>query len=51
MKDSRIEKLANNLLKHSVRLKEQEDILIEIIGEEGIPLAKEIIKRNIKSGL
>lgn len=45
MKDSRIEKLANNLLKHSVRLKEQEDILIEIIGEEGIPLAKEIIKQ------
>jgi len=45
MKDFRIEELANNLLKHSVKLKEKEDILIEIIGEEGLPLAKEIIRQ------
>ena len=45
MKDARLEKLASNLLKHSVKLKEKEDILIEIIGEEGMPLAKEIIKQ------
>lgn len=45
MKDLRLEELANNLLKHSVNLKEQDDILVEIIGEDGIPLAKEIIKK------
>ncbi len=30
MKDFRIEKLANNLLTHSVNIKEGENILIEI---------------------
>ena len=32
MKDLRIEKLANNLLQHSVELKKGEKILIEILG-------------------
>lgn len=45
MKDVRYEKLANNLLTYSVNIQKGEHILIEILGEEGIPLAKEIIKR------
>lgn len=50
MKDMRYEKLASNLLKHSVKLQKDENILIEIIGEEGIPLAKEIIKEAEQLG-
>ena len=45
MKDVRIEELASNILKHSVKLKEKEDILIEVIGEEGMPLAKELVRQ------
>jgi len=44
MKDIRYEKLANNLLTYSVNIQKGEHILIEILGEEGIPLAKQIIK-------
>ena len=44
MKDLRIEKLANNLLNHSINLQKGEKILIEIIGMEAIPLGKELIK-------
>ena len=44
MKDSRIEKLARNLLNHSINLKKGENILIEIIGMAAIPLGKELIK-------
>ena len=45
MKDVRIEKLARNLLNHSVTLKKGEKILIEILGTEAIPLGKELIKQ------
>lgn len=45
MKDLRIEKLANNLLTYSVDIQKGDNILIEILGEDGIPLAKELIKR------
>ena len=45
MKDKRIEKLANNLLSHSVNLQKGEKILIEIIGMDAIPLGKELIKK------
>ena len=45
MKDIRIEKLAKNLLSHSVNLQNGENILIEILGEDAIPLAKELIKQ------
>ena len=38
MKDLRIEKLANNLLNHSLDLQKGEKILIEIIGMAAIPL-------------
>ena len=45
MKDIRIEKLAKNLLNHSVNLQKGENILIEILGEDAIPLAKELIRQ------
>ncbi len=48
MKDLRIQKLANNLINYSVSLKENEKILIEVIGEDGIPLAKELMKEAYK---
>ena len=48
MKDFRIEKLANNLLNHSINLQKGEKILIEIIGMEAIPLGKELIKQAEK---
>lgn len=44
MRDVRYEKLANNLLTYSVNIQKGEHILIEILGEDGLPLAKEIIK-------
>lgn len=45
MKDHRIEKLANNLLNYSINLKKDEKILIEVLGEDAIPLCKELIKQ------
>lgn len=50
MKDIRYEKLANNLLTYSVNIQKGENILIDILGEEGIPLAKEIIKKAEELG-
>ena len=50
MKDIRIEKLANTLLNCSIKLKKGENILIEIIGEDSIPLAKELILQASKIG-
>ena len=50
MKDERIEKLASNLLIHSVNLQKGENILIEILGEDGIPLAKELVKKAEEIG-
>ena len=50
MKDLRIEKLANNLLTYSVNIQKGDNILIEILGEDGIPLAKELIKRAEELG-
>ena len=45
MKDFRIEKLAHNLLTYSVSIKPGDNILIELFGEDGVPLAKELIKQ------
>ena len=45
MQDIRIEKLAKNLLSHSINLQKNENILIEILGEDAIPLGKELIKQ------
>jgi aminopeptidase len=50
MKDIRYEKLANNLLTYSVNIKKGEHLLVEILGEEGVPLAKEIIRNAERLG-
>ena len=50
LRDLRIQNLANILLKHSVKLEKGENILIEILGEDGIPLAKELIKKSEELG-
>lgn len=50
MKDLRYEKLANNLLKYSVNIQEGENILIEVLGEEAITLAKELMKKAEELG-
>ena len=50
MKDIRYEKLANNLLTYSVNIKKGQNLLVEILGEEGVPLAKEIIKKAEEIG-
>lgn len=50
MKDVRVEKLANNLLTYSVDIQKGDNILIEILGEDGIPLAKELIKKAEELG-
>lgn len=52
MKDIRIEKLASNLLSHSINLQQGERILIEIIGIDAVPLGKELIKQaEVKGAL
>ena len=50
MKDIRYEKLANNLLTYSVNIQKGDNILIEILGEDAIPLAKELIKKAEELG-
>lgn len=50
MKDLRYEKLANNLLTYSVNIQKGENILVEILGEEAIPLVKEIVKKAEELG-
>lgn len=50
MKDIRIEKLAKNLLNYSIKLKKGENLLVEILGEDAIPLAKEIMTQANKIG-
>ncbi|MFY0546160.1 aminopeptidase [Brevibacillus sp. H7] len=49
MMDPRIGKLAENLLNHSVRLQENEHVLIEVRGE-GHALAKELVKQAYAKG-
>ena len=50
MRDIRIEKLAINLLKHSINLQKGEKVLIEILGTDAILLGKELIKQSQKIG-
>jgi aminopeptidase len=47
--DPRIVKLAENLLDHSVRLQEKENLMIEVRGE-GHTLAKELVKQAYARG-
>lgn len=48
MSENKIEKLANNLLNHSVKLQKGERILIEMLGTECSELAIELIKQSKK---
>lgn len=48
--DERIRKLASNLLNHSVRLKKDEKILVEMIGTDCSDLAIELIKQSKQLG-
>ena len=48
--DERIRKLASNLLNHSVKLKKDEKILIEMIGTDCSDLAIELIKQSKEIG-
>lgn len=50
MKDNRIDILAHQLLTYSIKLKKKENILIEILGEDGVPLGKELIKQAEQMG-
>ncbi len=50
MKDIRIEKLANQLLTYSVNIQKGENILIELLGEESLPLAKELMRKAEELG-
>ena len=46
--DNRNEKLIHNLIYNSISLNENENILVEVIGEDGLELANEIIKQAKK---
>lgn len=48
MLDERIKKLAKNIVNYSVKLKENENVYIEVSGEETYDLANEIIKEAYK---
>lgn len=48
MDNSKLEKLVNQILTYSLKIKEDEKILIELFGEDGVPLAQEIIKQAKK---
>ena len=48
--ENKIEKLASNLLNHSVKLKKNEKILIEMIGTDCLDLAVELIKQTKELG-
>lgn len=43
--DNRNEKLTHNLIYNSISLNGNENILVEVIGEDGLELANEIIKQ------
>ena len=49
-KDERITRLAENLIKNSVKLKKGEQIYIEAIGLSTMPLVQELVKAATKAG-
>lgn len=49
-KDERIVRLAENLIKNSVKLKKGEQIYIEAIGLSTMPLVQELVKAATKAG-
>ena len=48
--ENRVKELASNLLRHSVRLKAGEKILIEMLGTDCVDLAKELISQAKEIG-
>lgn len=48
MKDPRIEQLAKNLLEYSVSIQPEENLLLDILGEDGMELAKELARQARK---
>lgn len=42
---SELKKLSNQILNYSLKIKEGENLLVEVFGIDGIPLAREIIKQ------
>jgi hypothetical protein len=44
--DNRNKKLAHNLIYNSIFLNEGDNLLVEVIGEDGLELANEIIKQD-----
>lgn len=48
--DKRNIKLAKNLIKNSISLSQGENLLVEVIGEDGLELANEIIKQAQEIG-
>ena len=50
MSENKVEKLAKNLLNHSVKLQKGESILIEMLGTECSDLAIELIRQSKKIG-
>lgn len=45
MKDPRIEQLAKNLLEYSVSIQPGENLLLDILGEDGMELSKELARQ------
>ena len=44
----RLTKLSNQILTYSIKIKENENLLIELFGTDGIPLAKKLISQAHK---
>ena len=50
MVDERINKLAHNLVSYSTKVKKGEKVLIDLFGQEAIPLGKELVKEVYNAG-
>ncbi|GAG66976.1 unnamed protein product [marine sediment metagenome] len=48
--DPRIEKLAKNLVNYSCKIQKGEKVLVECVGNSGIPLTRALIKEIYKTG-
>ncbi|MEA2015274.1 MAG: aminopeptidase [Actinomycetota bacterium] len=48
--DPRIEKLAKNLTGYSCRVKKGDNVMVECVGNSGIPLVKALVKEIYKKG-
>ena len=50
MVDERVKKLAHNLVNYSTKVKKGEKVLIDLFGQEAIPLGKELVKEVYNAG-